>query len=398
MPDEDNSSRFFSSSQKRIISTGATLLAIAVVLAAIYFSFRLLQDFVTTFSNVLMPLAIAGILAMLLRPVVCIIERFLRLSRLKSIILLYALMLVVLAAAFFIALPIVSAQIIDLIDYLPQFAEKTQAYLSQQFPELVNRLQHAIGEDTFNKYADQASESLKKLLGKAFGSVGAVGTHIISMFATLAAYAVVPVYLFFLLGTERNYSKDMEQELSFIKENWRKDLLFLASQFVEILVAFFRGQIVIGMILAVILAAGFSLVGLEFGLILGIIIGLLNIVPYLGTIIGATVVLPIAYFQPEGGLVLIGLCVLVFVIGQLITDYVLTPRIMGKQTGMNPMLIIFSIFFWGTALGGILGMVLAIPLTAFFLIFWRLLKHQYLPKLIKSAKAEEPADAEPESN
>jgi predicted PurR-regulated permease PerM len=92
-------------------------------------------------------------------------------------------------------------------------------------------------------------------------------------------------------------------------------------------------------------------------------------------------VLPIAYFQEDGGPLLIGLCALVFIIGQLLTDYVFTPRIMGKKTGMSPMLIIFSIFFWGAALGGLLGMILAIPLTAFFLVFWRLAREKYLPAL-----------------
>ena len=61
-----------------------------------------------------------------------------------------------------------------------------------------------------------------------------------------------------------------------------------------------------------------------------------------------------------------------------------TPRIMGNRTGMSPMLIIFSVFFWGIALGGIIGMILAIPLTAFFLVFWRLAREHYLPALTQS--------------
>lgn len=92
-------------------------------------------------------------------------------------------------------------------------------------------------------------------------------------------------------------------------------------------------------------------------------------------------VLPLAYFQDGGGTTLIGLCAIVFIIGQMLTDYVFTPRMMGDKTGMGPMLIIFSVFFWGVALGGPMGIILAIPLTAFFLIFWRLLREHYLPAL-----------------
>jgi len=144
---------------------------------------------------------------------------------------------------------------------------------------------------------------------------------------------------------------------------------------------FFRGQIIIGLLLGVVLAVGFALVGLKFGIVLGLVLGLLNIIPYLGTMLGILTVLPLAYFQDDGGTSLIGLCAIIFIIGQLLTDYVFTPRIMGDKTGMGPMLIIFSIFFWGVALGGIMGMVLAIPLTAFFLIFWRLARERYLPAL-----------------
>ena len=67
---------------------------------------------------------------------------------------------------------------------------------------------------------------------------------------------------------------------------------------------------------------------------------------------------------------------------QVIEGYVLTPRIMGDRTGLHPMVIIFAVLFWGTALGGILGMILAIPLTAFLVVFWRLAKEKYIAELI----------------
>lgn len=201
-------------------------------------------------------------------------------------------------------------------------------------------------------------------------------------FGKVAAYAIIPVYLFFILNGDRDVWKDMKKQLTFLPKERRDDLIFLAKQFSDILIAFFRGQIIIGMLLGVVLAVGFGLVGLKFGIAIGIILGLLNIIPYLGTMLGIVTVLPIAYLQDGGGVNLIILCAVVFIIGQLLTDYVFTPRIMGDKTGMGPMLIIFSVFFWGTALGGLLGMILAIPLTAFFLVFWRLARDKYLPALI----------------
>ena len=129
--------------------------------------------------------------------------------------------------------------------------------------------------------------------------------------------------------------------------------------------------------MGILLSLGFTLAGLKFGILMGMTIGLLNIVPYLGTILGLSAALPTAFFQPEGGLVLTGITLGVFILVQIIEGYVLTPRIMGQQTGLHPVTIIIAIFFWGTALGGILGMVLAIPLTAFVVIAWRLAKRKY---------------------
>ncbi|MCA1742568.1 MAG: AI-2E family transporter, partial [Desulfovibrionales bacterium] len=144
------------------------------------------------------------------------------------------------------------------------------------------------------------------------------------------------------------------------------------------IVAFFRGQILIGLIMGVLMAAGFSLVSLKFGAFLGLLIGILNIIPYLGSILGLLAVLPLAYMQDGGGLMLLLMVLGIFAAVQLVESYLLTPKIMGRSTGLHPLTIIIAILFWGKALGGILGMILAIPLTAFFVVAWRLIRKKYL--------------------
>jgi predicted PurR-regulated permease PerM len=86
--------------------------------------------------------------------------------------------------------------------------------------------------------------------------------------------------------------------------------------------------------------------------------------------------------QPGGGWDRVGFVLIVFAIVQLIEGYLLTPKIMGQRTGLHPMAIIVAIFFWGAALSGILGMILAIPLTAFLVVFWRLAKEKYVSELL----------------
>ena len=112
------------------------------------------------------------------------------------------------------------------------------------------------------------------------------------------------------------------------------------------------------------------------------VLGFLNIIPYLGSMIGLAIGLPLAYFQQGGGWSLLAGVLIVFAIVQLIEGYLLTPRIMGERTGLHPMAIIFAVFFWGSALQGILGMILAIPLTAFLVVLWRLAREKYIGELV----------------
>ncbi len=377
-----------SPSQKRIIAAGATALALILLIATACSLLVVLQIFIHTFKDVLLPLAIAAILATLLRPIITLCEKHTRLSKTQGIILLYLLVLLAIATITMLLLPILFRQGAEFIEAVPSIRDNFYQFLQEKTPAVWQWLHAKLGQtpqayvqNIVATHSETITSGLQALPEKISMIGGSVSGFIASMFAKIAAYAIIPIYLFFILNGNRDVWNDLQKQLSFLPDQRRHDIVFLCRQFSEILIAFFRGQIIIGLLLGVVLAVGFALVGLKFGIVLGLVLGLLNIIPYLGTMLGIITVLPLAYFQDDGGTSLIGLCAIVFIIGQLLTDYVFTPRIMGDKTGMGPMLIIFSIFFWGVALGGIMGMVLAIPLTAFFLIFWRLARERYLPAL-----------------
>jgi predicted PurR-regulated permease PerM len=190
------------------------------------------------------------------------------------------------------------------------------------------------------------------------------------------------VYLAFFLMAKPFETSRIGEFLPFLKKGTREDVIYLVDQFIGILVTFFRGQIIIALAQGVLFALGFAIVGLPYGIVIGMTLGLLNIIPYLGSIAGLTVALPLAYFSDGGGLVRTILVLAVFAAVQAIEGYLLTPKIMGGRTGLHPALIIFAVFFWGVALGGIVGMMLAIPLTAFAVVFWRLLKKKYITEVV----------------
>ena len=382
---------FLSPSQKRIVAAGGTALATVFLAATFYFLFVLLREFVGTFQDVLLPLAIAAILATLLRPIITFCENNTRLNRVGGIILLFTLVIMVLAAIAVFIIPPTLETAGEFLKVAPELVERLLEYFKGLAPSFWEWLSEQLGQspkEYLTSTLEDNSDLMKQALAKAQSSTGSLLAFLGGLFGKIAAYSIIPVYLFFILNGDRNVWKDIERQLSFLPDARRKDLVFLAKEFSEILISFFRGQIIIGLLLGLVLALGFGLVGLKFGIAIGIVLGLLNIIPYLGTMLGILTVLPIAYLQDGGGPALIGWCALVFIIGQVLTDYVFTPRIMGDKTGMGPMLIIFSVFFWGAALGGLLGMILAIPLTAFFLVFWRLAREKYLPALTAKEDAQ----------
>jgi predicted PurR-regulated permease PerM len=329
------------------------------------------------FSDVLWPLAVAGVLALILRPPVATLARRLKLRRLTAVVLLYGLVVLLTGGVLLLVVPPVITQLIDFISYLPILWQNAWDYVQTHYPQWIEVIQKQLANPSIRKIADGIAEEGKALFAHAIPSVRAAFGGVIDVFAFLTHLAIIPVYLFFFLLMRGKPTSKLGQHLPFLRPSVRNDVVFLASEFVSIIESFFRGQLLIGLCMGVLNAIGFTLIGLKFGLFLGLALGVLNIIPYLGTILGLAISLPLAFFQPDGGWQLVGLVLLVIGIVQVIESWVLTPKIMGHHTGLHPVAIIVAVFFWGTAFGGVLGMLLAVPLTAFFVTAWRLAKRKY---------------------
>jgi predicted PurR-regulated permease PerM len=378
MHEPNTGSGFLTPLQRRLVSIALALLALNLIGAFVFGVFLLLRWFVVSFSDILWPLAVAGILALLLRPLVLWAERSLKLGRIGAIALLYVLAILTCLLMVALILPVLLSQAGAFLEYLPTMLDQAAILVQRFAPEAGQWVQNSLSEEALRGHLDTLSEHFRKILELSLPALNTLGEYLGRVFTLAAGLAIIPVYLFFFLRSDQNPLKALDEQLSFVPVSLRQDVTFLSGEFARIMVAFFRGQIAIGLIMGALMATGFSLAGLKFGVFLGVIIGLLNIIPYLGSILGLITVLPLALMQQDGGAVLMALVLAVFVAVQLVESYLLTPRIMGRSTGLHPLVIIIAIFFWGKALGGILGMVLAIPLTAFFVVAWRLVKRKYL--------------------
>lgn len=367
-----------SPTQRRLVGSALGFGAIVGILALCVFSLHIVGQVLQRFSGVLWPIATAGVLAFILQPFVGFLQRRLRLRRFAAVLVLYGLVVLAAAALILSIAPAVIGQIIDFFGYLPTLWTHTVAWAEQHFPEWLAVTRRYSENPAIKNALAALTAQAQDLASLIVPSLKQAGAGIFGFFGFVASLAVIPVYLFFfLLADDTNPTKRLPEHLVFLRDDHRDDLVFLVREFIGIVVAFFRGQLLIGLIMGALLALGFSIAGLRFGLALGLVIGLLNIVPYLGSILGLSVALPLALLQPDGGLWLVGACLGVFATVQAIEGWLLTPRIMGQQTGLHPVAIIFAVFFWGEALGGVLGMLLAVPLTAFVVTAWRLVRRKY---------------------
>ena len=383
-----------SPSQRRLAGFAVAALSAAVLLGCVAAVFKALAMFFAVFGGALWPLIVAIVLSFLLEPVCTFLEKRFGLSRIPSIIILYVLVILVAAAIGFTLLPRLWDQLVQMAHATPDYWKRASETLGSKFPEASKWMREGGVMDWVRTHTEEIASAA---LGTG-STLNGAKHHVASFIALVTGFALIPVYLFYLLDLRRDFVGDLERESAFLPKNIAEDLVFLTRQFIGILTSFFRGQLLVGLSVGALLAIGFGAVGLSYGLLLGLIIGLLNVIPYLGTMLGLATVLPLAFFQDGGGAGKLGAVALVFVIVQIIDGYLITPRIMGKSTGLHPMMIIFSIFFWGCAFDGLLGMVLAVPLTAFFVVVWRLVRTKYLPALRKERElrsAEEKAAGSP---
>lgn len=368
--------------QKRIVATAITGVALALIFFLILAIFSGVGKFLSTFSSVIWPLAVATILTLLLKPLVQTFEKWLRLRRIYSILILYGLIILIIVGTAVLFVPLIVGQAISLIESIPVIYQKLILQLNEAVPGWQTFVEEKMSTDNLNQFSEQLMSVLKNLLAASGGALKVFGQGLVGAISWTVAVAIIPVYLFYFLQFEEDAVPHLRDFLPFLKKDHQDDVLFLVREFVGMIVAFFRGQMLIALIMGILMGFGFTLAGLESGFFIGLTLGLLNLIPYLGTMLGVSIALPLGYFQPDGGWLVLLWVIVVMILVQLIEGWILTPKIMGDQTGLHPVMIIFSVFFWGIALNGLLGMILAIPLSAFIVTFWRLARAKYVPMLL----------------
>lgn len=331
------------------------LVAAAIIAGAVWLINRL--------SNVLLPFCLACLISYILEPLVEFNLKHLHLHwRIVSIFFTLIAVAAVVFGLAYIFVPSIMKEIhqmgVMINDYarrgdtLPFIPKEIHDYLVGYFNEdtMKNLLEGQRFETLLNKGTSLISASVEFLL------------HTLEWFLTF-------IYVIFIL---LDYRQLMRGFSMLVPPKYRPIAFKVGNDIKLSMNRYFRGQAVLALCAAVFYCIGFSIVGIPLAIVLGILVGVLYMIPYFQyvTLIPVAFVCLISSMGGEATFwALFSKCLLVYVISQCVCDYVLTPKIMGKAMGLNPAIILLSLSVWGTLLG-LIGMILALPMTTLLLAYY----------------------------
>ena len=317
-------------------------------------------------SEVLLPFFIAWFFAYLLYPVVKFIENKLHVKvRAISILLAMGAAIAIVGGVIWLIIPPMIDQFDKLGEVLTRWVHQTTHTnnLTMLIKEWLQDNQTTI--ERFLKSKD-LSDALETTMPKVFSVVSQTATVLMSIVASM----ITLLYMFFIL---------LDYET--LTANWvrifpKKNRPFWSALMKDVereLNNYIRGQGMVALCMGIMFCIGFTIIGFPMAIGLGILIGIMDLVPYLHTF----ALIPTAFLAMlkaadtgQNFWVVFGLAVLVFCVVQVITDMVVTPKIMGKAMGLNPAILLLSLSIWG-ALLGFLGLIVALPLTTLLIAYWQ---------------------------
>lgn len=319
-------------------------------------------------SPILTPFLLAAVIAYICNPIVIYLENK-KIPRTIGTVLVMLLLTGLSAALILIMLPLIEKETRHLLSKIPAYLDiiKTHA-----IPTIETRLDVNLQFDmTALKQAfTEHWRSAGSFAAKIIPSLTVGGMAIVEFLVNLL---LVPVVLFYML-------RDWDQLIKLIDEMipryWHNKASVLAYETDKVLAEFLRGQLAVIILMSIFYITGLWLVGLEFALPIGLVAGILVFVPYLGMIVGLTLatLAALIQFQDWTGLIYVWA---VFGTGQLIEGMVITPWLVGDRIGLHPVMVIFALLAFGQ-LFGFFGILLALPVSAVLLVWWRHLHQHYL--------------------
>ncbi len=330
--------------------------------------------------DILLPFVLGAAIAYLLDPLADRLERA-GLSRLWATIVIVVTFLFALIGGLVFLLP-------PLLEQLAGLAARLPGYVQSVRDLLMTFAQERLG-DVLNRSDGRLEQAIADLIQKATGwlgqILGSVWSGGLALVNTLGLVLVTPVVAFYLL---LDWDRMMARIDSWLPRDHAGTVRALALEIDDVMAGFVRGQLAVLLMLGTIYVVGLLLVGLNFGLLIGVGAGLISFVPYLGPLVGFVVGGIVAIVQFGSDWVSIAAVLGVFAVGQIVEGNILSPLIVGDRVRLHPVWLIFALFVFGY-LFGFVGMILAVPAAAAIGVLVRFALHSYLQSPLYAGTAEE---------
>lgn len=330
-------------------------------------------------SDVLVPFAVALLLAYLINPLVNLIQKKIH-NRVSAVLISLFLIVLLFVLAGWLIIPMILTEISNMGSTLTELVSnsdlsaKVGTLLPADLWVAVRDWAGSQGVQDFFR-TENFWQVTEKILGKILPGTWNVISGAASILMSLIGLTVIGVYLVFL---SLDFQKVQNRWQDLIPAQYQDRIVSFVEEFSIAMNRYFRAQAAVASIVGILFAIGFTIIGLPLGILLGLFIGLLNMVPYLQIVGLIPAIFLAALHALEGGSniwVMLALTGGVFIVVQAIQDMLLVPRIMGKITGLSPAIILLSLSVWGKLLG-FFGLIIALPMTCLVLAYYE----RYLSK------------------
>jgi predicted PurR-regulated permease PerM len=317
-------------------------------------------------SEVLLPFVAGIALAYLPAPLADRLER-LGMNRTVAALLIVTVVVLGLLAIALLVVPYVLQQLMSLISTLPNHVSRLREIVADPNRPWLNWL-----------FSGEQNKAVTELVGNASAWLTKFAYSLWSGGKALVSFAsiiiIMPVVTFYLITDWHRMVAVLD---SWIPVRHRETVRELAREIDQAISGFLRGQFVVCVLLGLFYAIALTLVGLQFGLLIGVIAGLLTFVPYIGSLTGLLVATAVAITQFWPDWTWIVAVVVIFLVGQFVEGNIISPKLVGERVGLHPVWIIFAMFAFGY-LFGFVGLLLAVPLAAAIAVLFRFGLRRYL--------------------
>ncbi|OAI42098.1 hypothetical protein AYO41_01055 [Verrucomicrobia bacterium SCGC AG-212-E04] len=388
--------------QTRMLWSSVTAFAFAGLVSVIAGSLWVIAVVVGFLQPLLIPFAVSGVLAYLLEPVVTFLCRRLRMTRTRAVISIFAMIFILIGLFGVIVLPGVYRQSLGVARKVPVYTQKLQQKLPEWIDSMRDRLRD-VGEmipsvrrsnppqavassdnlpaptptpapkrnpldaESLNEYVDNQIAKLQDQIPAILNGLGGIIVRSIGGFLGIIGFflgaIIIPFCLWYFLKEGDQIKAEWPDYLPLASSPFKTEVVAALTEINSYLVAFFRGQLIVSLIDGVIIGTALLILGLDFALPIGLIVVVLSLIPYIGIVIcwvPAVLIAALQFGDWQHPLWVTA----IFIAAQQFEGFVVTPRVVGETVGLHPLTVILGVVGWSLVFGGVLGALLAVPLSA----------------------------------